>query len=309
MVDNSQSSREPLDGVDSANELAGALSDEQFFLVYQPEIDLHSNAFVGVEALLRWRHPQRGVLSPDSFVPALESSGLILEVGHWALATACAQGAEWHDKGFRFTVSVNVSARQFEWSGFVDEVEEVITTSRFPAGLLVLEFAQDTLSGDVDARLSRLAGLGVRLAIDDFEPGQSLLSDLEKLPITVLKLDRRFVATLSDSPEGTELVHALVDLAKKSQLQIVASGIEDADQRRRLQLEDVGVGQGFLFSKPHEAAEDRSIPPRLLDLLGEASSSRESSRHVTPLRCGDSRDRAGERRVPRRPRSMTEAPR
>jgi EAL domain-containing protein (putative c-di-GMP-specific phosphodiesterase class I) len=93
------------------------------------------------------------------------------------------------------------------------------------------------------------------LAIDDFEPGQSLLSDVENLPIRVLKLDRHFVATLSDSPEGTELVHSLVDLAKKSKFQIVASGIEDAEQRHRLQLEEVGVGQGFLFSKPHEAAE------------------------------------------------------
>jgi EAL domain-containing protein (putative c-di-GMP-specific phosphodiesterase class I) len=255
MADQPESSRESAEGVDYARELKKALEDDQFFLVYQPEIDLHSNAFVGVEALIRWRHPKRGVLSPDAFVPELESSGLILAVGRWALATACAQGAEWHDKGFRFTVSVNISALQFAWSGFVKEVEEIITTSRFPAGLLVLEFAQDTLSGDVTDRLTGLTQLGVRLAIDDFEPGQSLLSDLENLPITVLKLDRHFVATLSDSPEGTELVHSLVDLAKKSQLQIVASGIEDAEQRQRLQLEDVGVGQGFLFSKPHEAAD------------------------------------------------------
>jgi EAL domain-containing protein (putative c-di-GMP-specific phosphodiesterase class I) len=255
MAEHSESSRESVEGVDFEKELQAALEEEQFFLVYQPEIDLHSNAFVGVEALIRWRHPQRGVLNPDEFVPELESSGLILAVGRWALATACSQGAEWHDKGFRFTVSVNVSALQFAWSGFVDEVEDVITTSRFPAALLVLEFAQNTLAGGPSDRLAALNRLGVRLAIDDFEPGQSLLSDLEQLPITVLKLDRRFVATLSASPEVTELVHTLVDLAKKSQLQIVASGIEDAEQRQRLQLEDVGVGQGFLFSRPHEAAD------------------------------------------------------
>jgi EAL domain-containing protein (putative c-di-GMP-specific phosphodiesterase class I) len=254
MADHSESSQESTQGVDLAGELTTALGDEQFFLVFQPEIDLNSNAFVGVEALLRWRHPQRGVLGPDTFVPALESSGLILTVGRWALATACAQGAEWHDKGFRFTVSVNVSALQFEWSGFVDEVEDVIATSRFPASLLVLEFAQATLAGDVADRLHGLTQLGVRLAIDDFEPGQSLLSDLENLPINVLKLDRHFVASLSDSAVGAELVHSLVDMAKKSQLQIVASGIEDAEQRQRLQLEEVGVGQGFLFSEPHEAA-------------------------------------------------------
>jgi EAL domain-containing protein (putative c-di-GMP-specific phosphodiesterase class I) len=255
MANESESSRESAEDIDWTGDLARALEEEQFFLVYQPEIDLHSNAFVGVEALLRWRHPQRGVLGPDSFVPQLEASGLILTVGRWALTTACAQGAEWHDKGYRFTVSVNISDRQFAWDGFVNEVEEVLTSSRFPSGLLVLEFAQRTLAGESANRLRDLSDLGVRLAVDDFEPGQSVLSDLENLPISVVKLDRGFVAALSDSPTGTELVHALVELAKKSKVQIVASGIEDAEQRQRLQLEEVGVGQGFLFSKPHEAAE------------------------------------------------------
>ena len=255
MANQSESSGELAKNVDLVGELTKALEDEQFFLVYQPEIDLHSNAFVGVEALIRWRHPQRGVLSPDAFVPELESSGLIMAVGRWALATACAQGAEWHDKGFRFTVSVNISARQFAWNGFVEEVEEVLTSSRFPSGLLVLEFALRTLSGELTDRLTELTQLGVRLSVDDFEPGPSLLSDIENLPITVVKLDRQFVATLSDSPTGAELVHTLVDWAKKSRLQIVASGIEDAEQRQRLQLEEIGVGQGFLFSRPHEAAE------------------------------------------------------
>jgi EAL domain-containing protein (putative c-di-GMP-specific phosphodiesterase class I) len=195
------------------------------------------------------------VLSPDQFVPELESSGLIVAVGRWALATACAQGAEWHDKGFRFTVSVNVSAKQFAWEGFVDEVEEILSSSRFPAGLLVLEFAQRTLTGVLSERLAEFTELGVRLSVDDFEPGESLLSDIETLPITVVKLDRHFVATLSETPTGTELIHSLVDLAKKSNLQIVASGIEDAEQRQQLQIEKVGVGQGFLFSRPHEAAD------------------------------------------------------
>jgi c-di-GMP phosphodiesterase len=255
MSEHSESSRESAQGSDFLGELTKAVEDEQFFLVYQPEIDLNSNAFVGVEALIRWRHPERGVLSPDAFVPELESSGLIMEVGRWALTTACGQGAEWHDKGFRFTVSVNISERQFAWSGFVSEVEEVIAFSRFPAGLLVLEFTQRTLAGELSDRLSELVALGLRLAVDDFEPGQSLLSDLATLPISVVKLDRHFVASVADSPDGTELVHSLVDLAKKTKLQIVASGIEDAEQRQRLQLEEVGVGQGFLFSKPHEAAE------------------------------------------------------
>lgn len=236
-------------------ELTRALEEEQFFLVYQPEIDLHSNAFVGVEALIRWRHERRGALTPEDFLPELESSGLILAVGHWALATACAQGAEWHDKGFRFTVSVNVSALQFASDEFAHDVEAILTTSRFPPGLLVLEFAQRTLAGDSLDRLRELEALGVRLSVDDFEPGQSLLSDLERLPISIVKLDRQFVATLADSPEESTFMHSLVELGKRSNLQIVASGIEDVEQRRRLQLGDVAVGQGYLFSRPHEATE------------------------------------------------------
>ncbi len=255
MPEQTEPSGNPAESAGIVEELRTALEDDQFFLVYQPEIDLNSNAFVGVEALIRWRSPERGVMSPDEFVPDLESSGLILEVGGWALETACAQGAEWHDKGFRFTVSVNISPVQFAWEDFVDEVEEELAASRFPAELLVLEFAQETLSGDISTRLHELAGLGVRLSVDDFEPGQSNLSDIEELPISIVKLDRQFVTSLSGNPQGTELVHHLVELAKKSKVQIVASGIEDDEQRRRLQLEEVGVGQGFLFSRPYEARD------------------------------------------------------
>lgn len=254
MPNQSEPPEELAQGKYSTAEFTRALEEDEFFLVYQPEIDLNSNAFVGVEALIRWRHPQRGVLNPDAFVPELESSGTILEVGRWALATACAQGAEWHDKGFRFTVSVNISVHQFAWSGFVQEVEAVLTSSRFPVALLVLEFSQSTLTSELNDRLNELAKLGVRLSVDDFEPGQSRLSEIEHLPITIVKLDRRFVATLSDVPSATELVHALVDSAKKRKIQIVAFGIEDTEQRQNLQLQDVGVGQGFLFSKPYEAA-------------------------------------------------------
>jgi EAL domain-containing protein (putative c-di-GMP-specific phosphodiesterase class I) len=236
-------------------DLATALENDQFFLVYQPEIDLHTNAFVGVEALLRWRHPEQGVVGPDVFVPALEARGLIVAVGSWALSTACAQGSEWHDKGYRFSVSLNISPLQFEWPAFVAQVEEALDSSRFPASLLVLEFSQSTLTPENGHQLAGLKQLGVRLAIDDFEPGSSQLSDLATSPIDIVKLDRQFIASMSQSDSAAGLVHSLVAAAKGMQLQIVASGIEDDDQRRRLQLEDVAVGQGFHFSKPHEAVE------------------------------------------------------
>jgi EAL domain-containing protein (putative c-di-GMP-specific phosphodiesterase class I) len=240
---------------DVNSDLETAVEKGQFFLVYQPEIDLHTNAFVGVEALLRWRHPDRGVVNPDSFLPALESTGLILPVGRWALSTACAQGAEWHDKGYRFSVSVNISARQFQSLEFVNDVDEILMSSRFPRSLLVLEFAQTMLSSDSGVQLGALKGLGVRLAVDDFAPGRSQLSDLAGSPIDIVKLERHFISSMSASTTAVAQVHELVELSKKMNLQIVAAGIEDADQRERLRLEDVSVGQGFHFSRPHEAQE------------------------------------------------------
>jgi diguanylate cyclase len=240
---------------DVISDLEEAVEKGQFFLVYQPEIDLHTNAFVGVEALLRWRHPEHGVVNPDSFLSTLESTGLIIPVGRWALTTACAQGAEWHDKGYRFSVSVNISVRQFESSQFVDDVDEVLKSSRFPRALLVLEFAQSMVSNGSGVQLRALKELGVRLAVDDFAPGTSRLSDLEDSPIDIVKLERQFIASMSDSTTAVAQVHELVELSKKMNLQIVASGIEDAQQRERLQLEDVSVGQGFHFSRPHEAQE------------------------------------------------------
>jgi EAL domain-containing protein (putative c-di-GMP-specific phosphodiesterase class I) len=238
--------------------LATALRDKQFFLVYQPTIDLETNAFAGVEALIRWRRPESGVLGPDAFIPALEASGEILAVGRWALQTACVDGASWHDKGYRFNVSVNVSRKQLEFDGFYDDVAEAIAASRFDAGLLVLEFTQATLMSDQEAsqsRLARLRTLGVRFAVDDFEPGESALDELEVFTIDIVKLDREFIARVATSTDAADLVHSLVQASESRDLQVIASGVEDPEQRSRLQNERVHVGQGYLFSKPHEAEE------------------------------------------------------
>lgn len=243
---------------DVALDLAKALDLGQFFLVYQPTIDLRTNAFAGVEALIRWRHPDRGVLGPDAFIDDLEASRQIVPVGRWALDVACAQGAAWHDRGYRFAVSVNISKRQFELEGFYDDVASALGSSRFDPALLVLELAQTTLIGDPDgavARLATLRELGVRFAVDDFEPGVSTIDELEQFSIDVVKLDRRFVAGISTSPEAAALVHALVQLSEDRRVQVIASGVEDADQRSALESENVHVGQGYLFSKPHEAEE------------------------------------------------------
>jgi len=263
MESSPSNSDQPLGNVHDETEVASALENEQLFLVYQPEFDLQTNAFVGVEALIRWRHPTEGVKLPKEFLPALESGGYIIPAGRWALLTACLQGAEWHDKGYRFSVSVNISAQQFDRLEFIAEVEEALLVSRFPAAYLVLEFPQAILTekGKSLERLERLRALGVRIAIDDFEPVHSVLADLGEAPIDVVKLDRDFIAKVTDA-SSTELVHALVRLAKEHDVQIVAAGVEDAAQRDLLQMENVGVGQGFHFSRPREAGE---IDQMLLD--------------------------------------------
>jgi len=242
----------------STGDLAHALDADQFFLMYQPTIDLQSGAFVGVEALLRWRHPDRGVVNPEEFIPQLEASGDIVAVGRWALRTACLQGALWHARGYRFVVSVNVSLNELEDDGYLDAVEATLIASGFDPALLVLEFSQQALLNEAEhsvRRLVSLKNLGVRLAVDDFAPGHSPLANLERFPIDVVKLDRDFIAALSSSTEAASLVHTLVLLARTLNLQIIASGVEDAEQRRRLQFEEVDIGQGFLFSRPHEVAE------------------------------------------------------
>ncbi len=239
-------------------DLERALGDGQFFLVYQPNIDLETNAFAGVEALIRWRHPTRGVLGPDAFIAELEESGDIVRVGRWALIQACEDGASWHDKGYRFDVSVNVSPKQLEFDGFVDDVSGALRQSRFDSSHLVLEFAQRTLTADRDRSIARLAALrelGVRFAVDDFEPGASALEELEAFTIDIVKLDRRFIAGVTDSSESSALVHRLIQASESHHVQVIASGIEEPEQRTRLQSERVQVGQGYLFSKPHEAAD------------------------------------------------------
>jgi EAL domain-containing protein (putative c-di-GMP-specific phosphodiesterase class I) len=243
-------------------ELASASANGEFFLLYQPTIDLQTNAFVGVEALLRWRHPRLGVLGPDKFLPALESGGAIVEVGAWVIATACQQGVSWHSRGHRFSVSVNVSARQLEAASFVSDVDRSLEMSRFDAGHLVLEFSERALSthDEAAAVLEDLKRLGVQLAVDDFgaEPTSEAL--VSTLPIDVVKIDRAYITELSTSEGGAARVHQLVQLGKALHVRTVAQGVEDDDQRLALQDEHVDLGQGFLFSVPHEVeAIDRFL--------------------------------------------------
>ncbi len=237
-------------------DLYHALERREFFLLYQPTVDLLTGRFSGVEALLRWRHPERGVVVPNDFIPALESSGLIVPVGAWVLNEACRQAASWSLKGYHMNVSVNISAVQLERDRIIDEVNEALNRSGLEPSRLTLELTETTLMHDVAETLTRLnllKALGVSLAIDDFGTGYSSLAYLRQFPIDILKIDQSFVSGVADTRESAAIVHTLVQLGKVLGLETVAEGIEDDEQRKRLRAEQVDVGQGFLFARPLEA--------------------------------------------------------
>ncbi|HVA03519.1 MAG TPA: EAL domain-containing protein [Acidimicrobiales bacterium] len=245
-----------LDRIELDADLRCALAEEQFFLLYQPVFDLDHVRVSGVEALVRWRHPVRGVVPPDQFIPMLEDSGLIVDVGRWVLFEACRQAAQWHRRGFKLSMSVNVSMRQLEIHAFVDHIKEALAETGLDPTTLVIEITESTLMRDADAtvrRLREIKDLGVQVAIDDFGTGYSSLAYLRQFPVDALKIDRSFIAAMADSPESGALIHTLVELGRTLGLETLAEGIEDNDQLAKLQAEQCDRGQGFLFSKPIEA--------------------------------------------------------
>ena len=234
-------------------DLSTALEDDEFFLVYQPTFGLDSGDFTGVEALLRWRHPERGEVQPAEFLPALEASGLIVPVGAWVLHEACRQGAAWGQSGQRFAVSVNVSARQLDGDRLIDDVEDALALSGLAPARLILELTETALMHDAEAtvaRLQALKALGVRIAVDDFGTGYSSLAYLKQFPIDVLKIDRSFISGITDSAEAVALVHTLVQLGKVLGIETVAEGVETSGQVEVLRAERVDGGQGFHFARP-----------------------------------------------------------
>jgi diguanylate cyclase (GGDEF)-like protein/PAS domain S-box-containing protein len=237
------------------SDLDSALADSQFFLLYQPIFDLDSVAIRGVEALIRWQHPTKGVIAPDDFIPVLEDSGMIVEVGRWVLHEACSQAASWHEMGYPTTMSVNVSMRQLEADTLVDHVQEALAASGIEPEALVIEVTESTLMKDANAtvsRLKRLKELGVMIAIDDFGTGYSSLAYLRQFPVDVLKIDRSFVAEMDDTADSVALIHTLVELGRTLGLVTLAEGIEDDSQLEGLRRELCDRGQGFIFSRPVE---------------------------------------------------------
>jgi diguanylate cyclase (GGDEF)-like protein len=234
-------------------DLTNALQAGEFFLAYQPMMDLTNKRVVGVEALIRWEHPTRGVVPPDEFIPIAEDSGLIVPIGRWVLERACSQAVAWQESGHGLGISINVSARQLERTAFVDEVRTALHDSGLEPGMLTLEITETVLmrQPDVTAHLLReLKVLGVRIAVDDFGTGYSSLAYLRQFPVDSLKIDRTFISGLTDSGEAHALTHTLIQLGKALGLQTLAEGVEENSQACQLQLEGCDLAQGFLFARP-----------------------------------------------------------
>ncbi|GAB1691367.1 putative bifunctional diguanylate cyclase/phosphodiesterase [Krasilnikovia sp. M28-CT-15] len=240
-------------------ELERAVAEEQFFVLYQPIVDMPSGRPTGVEALVRWRHPTDGVLGPDTFIPYAEESGLIVPLGRWVLQQACNQLAQWRRElpsARHLHMSVNLSARQFQNPKLVEEVAGAVSRSGIEPSCLVLEITETTLLKDSEVVLEALHGLrrlGVRVAVDDFGSGYSSLGYLKRFPVDILKIDRSFVQGDQEDADAATLTEAVIGIGRALRLQTVAEGVETSAQWTTLRELGCDLGQGFYFARPAEA--------------------------------------------------------
>jgi len=243
-----------LAAVVSAQEIRTALARDELVLHYQPVVDLPTGRARGVEALLRWMHPQGGLLSPEDFLPAVVQTPVMDEVTRWVLSTACAALREWP----AWTMAVNVSARDLARPRFLAEVRSALERTGVAPTRLLLELTEGALVQDLPAAvrtLTELRRLGVRLALDDFGTGYSSMLYLRELPVTEIKIDRIFVSGLGVNAEDTAIVASLINLARAVNLSVVAEGVEIARQRDQLHALGCPFGQGYHFSRPRPADE------------------------------------------------------
>lgn len=237
-------------------DLRHALEQREFVLYYQPEVELATRRIVGLEALIRWVHPERGLVPPMDFIPHAEESGLILPIGDWGLGEVCSQIQKWclDDPGHHsLRVCVNLSARQFSREGLADHVEALLRQSGVSSRQLGLEMTESSLIPDMRTALEVLGSLrrlGVTLLMDDFGTGYSSLSYLHSFPIDVLKIDRSFVRRMSEGEQPLQIVRTIIELARVLGLDVVAEGIETPEQYRLLREMGCRFGQGFLFARP-----------------------------------------------------------
>ena len=238
--------------------LRRALQEDEFELHYQPKVDVDSGEVVSLEALVRWRHPTRGLVSPAAFIPVAEESGLIGPLGEWVLRTACAQNRAWQDAGLKpMRVAVNVSARQFRQTKLLEFVRSVLEETGLAARYLELELTESTVMSNAEESvriLKSLSDMGVHIAIDDFGTGYSSLAYLKRLPLNVIKVDRSFVTDLARSQDDASIVQAVISMAHSLRLKVIAEGVETREQLDLLKSLGCDQFQGFYYSTPVDAA-------------------------------------------------------
>ncbi|QIA64603.1 EAL domain-containing protein [Vibrio astriarenae] len=234
--------------------LHNALEQEQFSLAYQPQFDLANNQLKGFEALLRWTHPELGNVSPAQFIPIAERTGLIQAIGYWVLTSACQQAKRWLDEGHNFgKIAVNVSAVQLRQRDFIDKLTQILLNTGCPASRIEIEITEGFLIDNKDQAihdLQLLQKLGVSVALDDFGTGYSSLSYLKGLPLNKLKIDRSFINDVPDNNESNSIVNAIIAMAKTLSLEVIAEGIEQAEQMDYLTQSGCHSGQGYFLGKP-----------------------------------------------------------
>jgi EAL domain-containing protein (putative c-di-GMP-specific phosphodiesterase class I) len=233
-------------------------------LEYQPEIDIESGRTTGVEALIRWRHPEQGLLLPHQFIPVAEDSGLIVPIGQWVLREACRQARAWRDEGFPVVVAVNLSGTQFTHNDLVHSVDEALAASSLAAECLELEITEGVImKGDRAAieTVNALRRRGVHLAIDDFGTGFTSLSSLRRFPLSKLKIDRSFVDDIARNPEDAGMIPAIIAVARSLRLRVSAEGVETAEQLHFLQRHGCDEYQGYYASRASTAPDLRPRRP------------------------------------------------
>ncbi len=240
------------------NDLHRALERNEFILHYQPQVNLQNGKIVGVEALIRWQHPQRGLVPPAKFIPVAEETRQIIPIGQWVMRTACAQAVQWHRQGFELMVAVNLSALQIEEEALIEVVDDALRTSGMNPRMLELELTESLLIKQPEAIYNifeQLRRKGVRLAVDDFGTGYSSLTYLSKLPIDKLKIDRSFVRDINTDANDLAIVETIVNMAHSLRLKAIAEGVETPEQAEMLRRLNCDEVQGYQFGKPMPAAE------------------------------------------------------
>ncbi len=240
------------------SDLRQALTRREFEIFYQPKVSVDSGAITGMEALVRWRHPEFGIVPPDDFIALAEETGLIIPIGELVLCAACEQTRLWRDDGFDLNVAVNLSARQFRSTNLAESVMRILNETGFNASRLNLEITESSIMRDAESAVKTLGvlkNLGISISLDDFGTGYSSLAYLKRLPIDVLKIDKAFIDDVTTDPDGASLAMAMVTLAHNLRLTVVAEGVETAEQLKFLSSIRCDTYQGYLFSKPVAAYE------------------------------------------------------